>query len=64
VFFDAADAWNGSFDLDQVKTAAGGALSVDWYLGHRVPVTTSAGLARGFELGGDTRFYFRAGLAF
>jgi hypothetical protein len=64
VFFDAAHAWNRSFDLDAVKTAAGGALTVDWFLGHRVPITTSASLGHGFDAGGDTRFYFRAGLAF
>jgi Tol biopolymer transport system component len=64
VFADAAHAWNEGFELRDVKTSAGAALGLDWYLGHRVPLTTTVGVARGFADGGETRFYFRAGLAF
>jgi Tol biopolymer transport system component len=63
-FVDAAHAWTGSFRLRQVKTAAGAAVGSDVVLGHAVPLTFTAGLARGFAEQGETRAYFRAGLSF
>jgi hypothetical protein len=64
VFFDAAHAWSGSFQLKDVKTAAGAALGVDTYLSHRLPLTGMVWVARGFDELGDTRVYWRLGLAF
>jgi Tol biopolymer transport system component len=64
LFFDAAHAWNGSFQVKDVKTAAGAALGVDTYLSHRLPLTGMVWVARGFDQLGDTRVYFRLGLAF
>jgi Tol biopolymer transport system component len=63
-FVDAAHAWSEGFDLDDVKTAAGGALGADLVVGHALPLTATAGVAYGFARGGDTRFYFRTGLSF
>ncbi len=64
LFFDAAHAWTGPFQLRDVKTAAGAGLGIDSYLSHRLPLTGMAWLARGFNQGGETKVYFRLGLAF
>jgi outer membrane protein assembly factor BamA len=64
VFADAAHAWTGPFRFGDVRTGAGVALGADVYLGHGLPLTATAGVARGFASGGDTRFYLIAGLAF
>ena len=64
VSYDAAAAWSGDFERDDLKTGAGIALGADLLLGHRLPVTVTAGLAHGFDTGGETRGYFRAGLSF
>jgi hypothetical protein len=67
-FADAGNAWSG--DWDGLKTAAGGALGADLVVGHALPLTVTAGVGHGFarrgdpRQGGDTRFYFRTGLAF
>ncbi|HEY8150051.1 MAG TPA: BamA/TamA family outer membrane protein, partial [Vicinamibacteria bacterium] len=64
VFADAGSAWSGDFRWGDLKTAAGAALGADLTLGHALPLTVSVGLARGFADRGETRAYFRAGLAF
>jgi hypothetical protein len=64
VFADAAHTWNADFRWGDLKTAAGAALGADVFLGHALPLTLTAGVARGFADGGETRAYFRAGLAF
>ena len=64
LFADAGNAWSGVFRWGDLKTAAGGALGADLTLGHALPLTVSVGLARGFADRGETRAYFRAGLAF
>jgi hypothetical protein len=64
VFADAGHAWTGSFRVDDVKTGAGVALGADTQLGHVLPFTGVVGLARGFAAGGETKVYFRVGLAF
>jgi len=64
LFFDAAHAWTGPLQLRDVKTAAGAGLGIDSYLSHRLPLTGMVWLARGFNQGGETRVYFRLGLAF
>ena len=64
VFADAGNAWSGDFRWGDLKTAAGAALGADLTLGHALPLTLTAGLARGFADRGETRAYFRAGLAF
>jgi outer membrane protein assembly factor BamA len=67
-FADAGNAWSG--DWDGLKTAAGGAVGADLVVGHALPLTVTAGVGHGFtrhvdpRQGGDTRFYFRTGLAF
>jgi Tol biopolymer transport system component len=63
-FLDAADAWSGPFRIRDVKTGAGAALGSDVVVGHGLPLTVTAGLARGFAEKGETRAYFRLGLAF
>jgi Tol biopolymer transport system component len=64
VFVDAGQAWNDSFALCRVKTAVGAALGADTFLGHALPITGTAGVARGLSGRGKTRAYFRLGLAF
>jgi outer membrane protein assembly factor BamA len=64
VFADAANAWTGPFALGDVKTAVGATLGADVYAGHGLPITATLGLARGLGDLGETRVYFRAGLAF
>jgi outer membrane protein assembly factor BamA len=64
VFFDAAHAWSGELRLGDVRTGAGAALGTDVFVGHGLPLTFTAGVARGFASGGDTRFYLNTGLAF
>lgn len=63
-FLDVGNAWSGPFVASELKTGAGVALGADWNLGHALPVTFSAGLARGFQEQGETRFYLRSGLSF
>jgi outer membrane protein assembly factor BamA len=64
VFADAASAWSGSFRIDGVKPGVGAAIGADLILGHGLFVTTTAGVAHGFAARGETRAYFRTGLAF
>jgi hypothetical protein len=64
VFFDAAHAWSGRFELSDVKTAAGAALGLDSALGYTLPLRAELSVARGFQEEGDTRVYFKFGLAF
>ena len=64
LFADAGNAWSGDFRVRDVKTAAGGALGADVVVGHALPLTFTLGLARGFADKGETRAYFRTGLAF
>jgi hypothetical protein len=64
VFADVAHAWTQQFRLGDVRTGAGVALGADVFVGHGLPLTTTAGVARGFATGGETRFYLLAGLAF
>ncbi len=63
-FVDAAQAWSRAFRLEDVKTGAGAALGADLVVGHALPLTVTAGLARGFSAGGDTQGYFRLGLSY
>jgi WD40 repeat protein len=44
-FFDAANAWDRTFRLSDLRTSAGGELSLDVVLGHYLPVTFTAGAA-------------------
>jgi hypothetical protein len=64
LFADAASAWTGAFALADVKTAVGATLGADVFAGHGLPLTATVGLARGLSERGETRLYFRAGLAF
>jgi Tol biopolymer transport system component len=63
-FVDAASVWTGSFHTDAVKTGVGAVVGSDLIVGHAVPLTLTGGVARGLSAGGDTRTYFRVGLAF
>jgi len=64
VFADAADAFDGAWHVGDLKTSAGASLGTDLFLGHGLPLTATATLAHGFAAEGDTRAYFRLGLAF
>jgi len=64
VFFDAANAWSGEFRAGDVKTAAGASIALDSAIGYALPLTAALTLAHGFDERGDTRAYFRFGLAF
>ena len=64
VFFDAANAWSGPFELSEVKTAAGAALGLDSAIGFVLPLRAELSVAHGFAEGGDTRVYFKFGFAF
>jgi outer membrane protein assembly factor BamA len=64
VFFDAAHAWTGEFRAEDVKTAAGASLGLDSAIGFALPLSAEVSVARGFADQGDTKVYFRFGLAF
>jgi hypothetical protein len=64
VFFDAANAWSGDFKAGEVKRAAGGSIALDSAIGYALPLTAEVTLAHGFDEQGDTKVYFRFGLAF
>jgi outer membrane protein insertion porin family len=64
VFFDAAHAWSGSFRTEDVKKSAGASLALDSAIGFALPMTAEVTLARGFDEKGETKVYFRFGLAF
>jgi hypothetical protein len=64
VFVDAAQAWSGEFRPADVKTAAGASLGLDTALSFTLPLTAELTVARGFDERGETKVYFRFGLAF
>jgi hypothetical protein len=64
VFFDAAHAWTGEFRTEDVKTAAGVSLGLESAIGFALPLSAELSVARGFADQGDTKVYFRFGLAF
>jgi outer membrane protein assembly factor BamA len=64
VFFDAASAWSGPFESDDLKTAAGASLGLDSALGFALPLRAELSVAHGFQDQGDTRVYLKFGLAF
>jgi Tol biopolymer transport system component len=64
VFADVGSAWSGDFRGDDLQTGLGAALGADVNVGHALPLTLVFGLAQGLSAGGDTRTYFRVGLAF
>lgn len=64
VFFDAANAFSGDFRVADLKTSAGASLGFDTAVGYALPFTAEFTVAHGFDQLGDTRFYFRLGLAF
>jgi Tol biopolymer transport system component len=64
LFFDAAHSWTGEFRFADVRTSAGVSLGLDSAVAFAVPLTAEVTLARGFNLRGETKAYFRLGLAF
>jgi hypothetical protein len=64
VFFDAAHAWTEEFRAEDVKTAAGASLGLDSAIGFALPLSAELSVAHGFGDQGDTKVYFRFGLAF
>jgi Tol biopolymer transport system component len=64
VFLDVANAWSGSFEAADFKTASGATLGVDTAIGFALPVTAEVTVARGFGPQGGTKAYLRFGLAF
>jgi Tol biopolymer transport system component len=61
---DAAHVWSDRLRLAEVRSAAGVALGADTVVGHGLPLTATAGIARGFARDGETRAWLRLGLAF
>jgi outer membrane protein assembly factor BamA len=64
VFFDAAGAWSGGFGSEDLRTSAGVSLGLDSAVGFALPLSGEVAVARGFDAEGDTKVYFRLGLAF
>ena len=68
VFADAGHAWRGRFDAGDLKTSFGGELSADVVAGFALPLTLTAGVARGHDGAGrvadTTTYYVRLGRAF
>ncbi len=68
VFADAGHAWTSGFQLSDLKVAAGVELSTDVVLGYGLPITLTAGVARGHDGAGrvpaTTTGYVRIGRAF
>jgi len=64
VFFDAANAWSGEFEASDLKTGLGASLGLDSAIGYALPLRAEVSVAHGFQERGDTRAYFRFGLAF
>jgi Tol biopolymer transport system component len=64
VFFDAAHAWSDAFRAEDVKTSAGASIGLESAIGFALPLSAEVTLARGFQEGGETKVYFRFGLAF
>jgi outer membrane translocation and assembly module TamA len=63
-FVDVGNAWSGAWRFADLKTGVGVALGADLNVSHALPVTLTAGVARGLSAQGETRFYIRSGLSF
>lgn len=68
VVADAGHVWTNAFDRKDVKTSFGVELAANVVLGHALPVTLTAGAARGHDGSGSARaaatVYGRVGYAF
>jgi hypothetical protein len=68
VFADAGHAWTRTFRAHDLKTAAGGEMSIDIVAGHYLPLTATIGAAWGRDgshtASGGAIAYFRIGRAF
>jgi Tol biopolymer transport system component len=64
VFADAAAAWSGTLDGDDVKVGVGAAVGADLNVFYGLGITFTAGLAHGFSDVESVRTYFRSGLSF
>jgi len=64
VFGDAGDAFDGSFDADNLGAGVGGELFARLVLTYRVPMSLRLGAARGLTPGGVTQYYMTLGSAF
>ena len=64
VFFDAAHAWSDAFRADDLKTSAGASIGLESAIGFALPLSAEVTVARGFQEQGETKVYFRFGLAF
>ncbi len=56
--------WLDKPDPEDVKTAAGASLGLESAVGFALPLSAELTVARGFDDQGDTKVYFRFGLAF
>jgi hypothetical protein len=67
-FVDAGHAWSGRFRMGHVKTSVGAEIAADLVMGYALPITVSAGVARGRDGAGvvppQTTVYARIGRAF
>jgi hypothetical protein len=64
LFADTGNAWSGELHAADLKTGVGAVLGADVNLGHGLPLTATVGLAHGLAEKGETKAYFRLGLAF
>jgi Tol biopolymer transport system component len=63
-FLDLGQAWSEGVPHGGMKAGLGVALGGDFVIGHYLPLTGVVGVARGLGDRGETRVYFRTGLAF
>jgi Tol biopolymer transport system component len=64
VFMDAAHAWTGALEMEDVRTSVGAALGADIMAFHNLPLTLVVGVAQPLRSGSEARAYFRSSLAF
>ena len=64
VFADSAQVWSGPFRWSDTKVDLGTGIGGDFFVGHQIPLTWVAGVARGLGGQGETRVYTRVGLPF
>jgi len=65
-FIDSGKVWNNEkFNFSGFKTGIGMELRMDVNLGYSLPVTLSAGIAKGLDKKiGENQIYFRIGTSF
>lgn len=57
VFYEAGNAWNGTFHSSELKRSVGAEARFDLYLAYYLPVTFRLGIAKGLDEKGETLTY-------